>query len=704
LFAALGINLRRRIVFLFFLTLLINLSLVGRLGWLQFVRGEELRSGALELRMRKVPVEARRGIIYDRNGRELALSINVESVYATPLQVKNPEETARKLAEILEMKPEDILERLQRSSAFEWIKRKIDNEKAKKVRALGLKGIYLTMESQRFYPKKNLASHVLGIAGIDSQGLEGLEVVYDQELRGTPGSIIVEYDARGREMPQAVQRYIPPVDGNNLVLTIDEVIQYIAERDLEKAMVSTQAKQGSVIVLDPKTGEVLALANRPDYDPNRYNDYPAKDRRNFSISDTYPPGSTFKVITAAAALEEGVTSLEDRYYCSGEIKVGSETIHCWKSDGHGSESFLEVIQNSCNIGFVNAGLRLGKDKFYKYVEAFGLTKPTGIDLPGEAKGIMLPPERMKTIDLAVMSFGQTLTVTPIQLVTAVAAVANGGVLMQPHLVKEIRRPDGSLVRSIPPTEVRRVLSPQTAKDLRQAMEQVVVKGTGKAAYLPGYSVAGKTGTAQKVIGRTIAPGKYIASFVGFAPADDPKVAVLVVLDEPVGNYYGGQIAAPLFASVVEDVLHYLEVPTRELPPPKGSDSSAGKKEAEVTVPNIVNLTVEQAQKQLAEQGLGLEVTGDGPVILYQTPAAGSRVKAGTKVVGHRESGKLAPDTVTVPDLTGKTIAEAAEILARMGLRLNVKGTGLAKTQQPSPGSRVPKGSLIDVTFEPIKPP
>lgn len=703
MFATLGINLRRRVVFLFFITLFVSLSLVGRLGWLQFVRGEELRTRALDLRMREVPVEAKRGIISDRNGRELALSVNVESVYATPLQVKNPGETAKKLAEVLEIAPEEILEKLQRASAFEWIKRKVDGDKAKRIRALGLKGIYLTMESQRFYPKKNLASHVLGIAGIDSQGLEGLEVVYDQELKGIPGKIIVEYDARGREMPQAIQRYVPPADGNNLVLTLDEVIQYIAERDLEKAMVSTQSKQGAVIVLDPKTGEILALANRPDYDPNRYNDFPTKNRRNFSISDTYPPGSTFKVVTAAAALEEGVTSLQDRYYCGGEIKVGSETIHCWKAEGHGSESFLEVIQNSCNVGFVNAGLRLGKDRFYKYVDAFGLTRPTGIDLPGEAKGIMLSPERMKTIDLAVMSFGQTLTVTPIQLVTAAAAVANGGVLMQPHLVREIRRPDGSLVREIPPVEVRRVLSPQTARDLRYAMEQVVAKGTGKAAYLADYSVAGKTGTAQKVVGRSIASDKYIASFVGFAPADDPRVAVLVILDEPVGDYYGGQIAAPLFASVVEDVLHYLEVPTRVTAPPKGSETKEMKKPSEVTVPNIVNLTAEQAQLELVTQGLSLEVTGSGPIILSQTPAAGSKVKVGTKVMGRREEAGTAPGTVTVPDLTGKTMREAAEVLGRMGLRLNVTGSGLARMQQPSAGSKVARGSIINVTFEAVKP-
>ncbi|MCR4398972.1 MAG: penicillin-binding transpeptidase domain-containing protein, partial [Firmicutes bacterium] len=345
-----------------------------------------------------------------RIGRNADGQLTADSVYAFPAQVRNPENTARVLSAILGIPYEDVYQRVTRYSSFEWIRRKVEPDQAKRVREARLPGIGLTQESKRCYPKGNLASHVLGISGIDNQGLEGVEVSYDDDLRGIPGRIIIEMDARGRELPQATHRYDPPVEGRNVVLTLDEVVQFIAERELDRVIAKTGAKAGTVTVMDPSTGEILAMAARPDYDPNRYQDFPDSYRRNTVISDTYPPGSTFKPITASAALEEGLTSLGDRFYCGGSIKVPGHTISCWRSDGHGSQSFVEVVQNSCNVGFVNMGIRLGAARFCSYLDAFGITGTTGIDLPGEATGITIKPELVKTVDLACMSFGQTLTV------------------------------------------------------------------------------------------------------------------------------------------------------------------------------------------------------------------------------------------------------------------------------------------------------
>jgi len=656
LFATPGVGTRKRVVLLFGIVSLVLVSLTVRLAYIQFIWGEELRKKALETRMRDIPVAAKRGTIFDRKGRELAVSVSVESVYAFPAQIKNPEDTAKTLSSILGMKYDDVHSRLTRNSSFQWIKRKIDPEQAKKIRAARLSGIGLTQESKRFYPKGSLAAHVLGISGIDNQGLEGIEVAYDGDLRGVPGRIIIETDARGKELPQALHSYVPPVEGNSLILTLDEVVQFIAERELERAMVKTQARAGNVLVLDPKSGEILAMAARPTFDPNRYDEYPDSNRRNSVISDTFPPGSTFKPVTAAAALEEGVTSVNDRYYCGGSIKVPGHTISCWVSEGHGSQNFIEVIQNSCNVGFVNMGLRLGPQRFFSYLEAFGFTSVTGIDLPGEATGIMMRPEEMKPVDLAVMSFGQTLTVTPIQLACAIAAIANDGLLIKPHLVKEVRGPDGGIVHAFQPVVARRAISPKTAQELRYALEQVVEKGTGRQARVEGYRIAGKTGTAQKVIGGRIVEGKYISSFVGFGPANDPRVVALITIDEPVGEYYGGVIAAPVFGAMIADILRYLEVP----PEPKD-------------------------KRTFSPSGAS---TGGGGA---QSQGGGRAQPAG---------GAAGDGAVVVPDVLGMTIREADGTLKGAGLKMEITGSGFARSQDPPAGTYAPRGSSVRVRFAP----
>lgn len=695
------ISLRKRVIVLFVVTLMVMALLATRVAWIQFAQGEELRESALNTRMRDIPVEAKRGIIYDRRGRELAVSVNVDSVFAIPTEVKDPESTAAKLAEILGLDREKILQRITRLSSFEWVKRKISEQESSKMRALDLPGIYLTQESQRFYPKGNLASHILGIAGIDSQGLEGVEKVYDEELRGTPGHIIVEFDALGRELPEAQHRYLPPVDGLNLTLTIDEVIQFIAERELEAGMALHRGARGTVIVMDPNTGEILALANRPDFDPNRYRDYPDEARRNVAVSDTFSPGSTFKVLTAGMALEEGVVKPTDTVNCGGGLTVGGWSIGC---RGHGALNIYEAIEVSCNSYFATMGLRLGGQRFYDYAEAYNLTKPTGIDLTGEASGIIPERESINDVDVACMGFGQTLTITPLQLINATAAMINGGKLMLPHVAKEFRKPDGQLVKEIVPTLVRQVISRQSSQEIVKGMERVVHSdgGTGRAARVEGYRLGGKTGTAQKVVGGVVSSNKHGAFFVGFGPVDYPKVLIGVMIDEPQGSIYGGVVSAPIFANIMRDVLRYLEIPpTVQKPKPQGQPSASEPEQAEV--PNLVNLPLVAARQVAQEAGFVLEMEGDGPMVTGQTPPARTVLDRGSAV----KVSTLPPEPVegeeglvTVPNLSGLTMREAAAVLAEMRLRLDPKGTGLAVAQSVRPGQKVPPGTIVTIEFKP----
>lgn len=688
-----GIGLRKRVALTFGVSVLIIIALVARLAWLQFVRGAELRDRALNLRMRDVPVEAKRGVIYDRQGRELAVSVDVDSVFAIPAQVKQPEETARKLAAALKLDYQDVYDRITRKEAFVWIKRKIDPEESKLVKQMALKGINLTQESKRFYPKGNLASHVLGIAGIDNQGLEGLELEYDKELRGTPGKFVMEYDGLGREIPDAIHEYVPPQDGNSIVTTIDEVVQYIIERNLDEALLKTKAKGGAIIVEDPRTGEILGMAVRPDYDPNHYADFPAAVRRNFAVADTYPPGSTFKPVTAAAALEEGVASLNDHFYCPGFIKVGGRTIHCWKPQGHGDQTFAQAVENSCNVAFVQLALRLGNDRFYKYLDAFGVGQKTGIDLPGEATGIMPAKARATQVDLACMGFGQTLTVTPIELVNAISTIANGGKMMKPHLVKEIRRPDGTLVRAIEPEVIKQAISQQTAHDVAEIMQKVIGEGTGARAIVEGYDLAGKTGTAEKVVNGKIAEGKYIASFAGFGPVENPRVAILIILDEPQGQYFGGVIAAPVFSAVVKDIFTYMQIPPK-------IDPSAGAQTEMVSVPDVVNLDVAAAKARIEAAGLTVRQEGQGSLVSQQTPPAGAKMPRGSTVIIVTTSGPpVSREPVKVPNVVGLPLREAAQVLESCGLRLIPTGSGVAVAQDPPPGTEIQAGAVIYVTFK-----
>lgn len=687
-----GVLTRKRVGVVLCIIAVCFFLLFGRLIYIQFIWAQDLGEQALDMRMQDIPIQPRRGVISDRNGHELAFSIDVESLYAIPSQVKDPPGTAEALSEALGMKYDTVLSILTRHSAFEWIKRKIPDDIVRNIKEQRLQGIGFTQESMRVWPKGSLLAHALGIVGIDNDGLEGLEYEYDKVLRGTPGKFTVEVDGIGEALPQSQKGYIAPTAGKNLVLAIDEVIQFIAERELDAKVKETNAAGGIVIAMDPSNGELLALAMRPEYDPNQYDKYPAENRRIRAITDSFPPGSMFKPVTAAAGLECGAVSAGDTFYCRGSMKVGPDTLHCHRSEGHGSQTLAEVIQNSCNVGFIQIAQRIGIDSFYKYLDLFGITSSTGIDLPGEASGIIVPKEQAKPIDLAVMSYGQTLQATPMQIAASLAAIANGGHMVVPHLVKEVTDNYGNVLESKSVGSVKQVLSPRTAEELRFALERVISDGTGKAAYVPGYRLAGKTGTSNKVIDGKIAEGKYIASFAGFAPANNPRLVLLVMIDEPKDDYYGGVVAAPVFSAVMRDVLRYLEIPPQEEP------GDIGEQEV-VKVPELVGKDVVAAQAELHLLGLSGKSEGPGTTVVSQFPIAGARVLIETNVILYTEDDETPGEgMVKVPSLMGLGLTQARAKLAGAGLSLSAQGNGFCVSQDPPGGSLVPKGSMIKAVF------
>ncbi len=506
---------------------------------------------------RLIPLASRRGTILDREGRELAVSLEAASAFAQPTAVRDPGKAARELSRILRLPASEILKKLQDRKSFVWLKRRIDPDQAQAIKRLNLEGIHLIPESKRYYPKGELAAHVLGFVGTDDRGLEGLEYHYDALLGGGPRWVVSFRDALGR----TIFREEEPNPGYDLKLTLDEFIQYIAERELKRAVEKAKALGGTVIVMDPRTGEVLALASFPTFDPNRYQAYPSASRRNRATVDVYEPGSTFKVIMAAAALEEGRVTPQERFYGEqGAIQVGRITIR--DHEPYGWLTFGEVLAYSSNVGAIKVGMKLGKSLFYSYISSFGFGSPTGIDLPGESRGLIRRPKSWSEVSLGALSIGQEIAVTPIQLATAMAAVANGGVLVRPFLVKEVIAPDGRVLKVTKPLRIRRVLSETTARALTGLLKMVVTEGTGKLAALEGYEVAGKTGTAQKLDPAT---GRYsrtrlIASFVGFVPADAPRLLILVMIDEPQGEAWGGTVAAPTFREIALGALKYLKIP------------------------------------------------------------------------------------------------------------------------------------------------
>ncbi len=683
------LQVRKRIIALFLIFFVLISLLSFRLIWIQVINSDEYQKKAIEQRTRELKVEPKRGIIYDRKGRELAVSASSETVVAIPLEVENPTTTAKLLSEVLDMDYEYVYQRITRKASAVYVKRKVSEDVAREIRELGLRGITFTEESKRFYPKANLASHVLGFAGIDSQGLDGIELSYDKFLRGKAGKIEAERDAAGRSIPDGIQEYVAPNDGYNLSLTIDEVIQYIAERELDKAVNEFQVSGGTVIVMDPRNGDILAMANRPDYNPNSFADYPQKYWRNRGISDGFEPGSTFKIITTAAALEDGVVHENDRFVDPGYIKVSGETIHCWKLGGHGSQTFAEVVQNSCNPGFVQVGMRVGKESFYNYIKAFGFGNQTSIKLPGEAGGIVSKYDSIGPVELATMSFGHGITVTPIQLTTAVSAVANKGMLLQPKLVKEIRTPDGELVEEVDSINIRQVISEKNAKRTLNLLEKVVEKGSGANAKIEGYRIGGKTGTA-KHYGSQV----YDASFIGILPINDPKLVITVVLYDITGYpYYGSQTAAPVFRNIAYDTLRYLEIPPQ-------LEVEVKKEEVnQIIVPELIDKNLSEAEKSLRNNGLGVKIIGGHNKVIRQVPLSGAEVLEGTTVLLFTEEDYQKNYLVAVPNLKGMTKDLANNLLSQLGLKMISNGSGKVVKQDIQAGERIPGASIISVELK-----
>lgn len=683
------LHIRKRMVILFLAVVFLMLSLFFRLIWVQVVNSDNFREKALEQRLREMRLEPKRGIIYDRNEKELAVSGTAESLQAIPSVIEDPQGTAKKLAEILTKSEEEIYQRLTKDVASVWVERKITDEQAQQIRELNLPGIYFVEESKRYYPKGQLAAHVLGFAGIDSQGLEGLEFTLENYLKGVPGRVAEERDARNKQLPDGVKKYFPPKNGYNVYLTIDEVIQYLAERELDSALTSIKASGGAVIVMDPKTGEILALANRPTYNPNQFLRYPSY-WRNVAISDTYEPGSTFKVITTASALEEGVVNVNDPFFCKGSITVAGETIHCWKDGGHGSQTFAEVVKNSCNPGFVQIGQRLGAENLYKYIDAFGFDQRTGISLPGEAGAIKYDVKDVGPVELATTSFGHSISVTPIQLITAISAVANDGLLLRPQLVKEVRDEEDEVVKSFQPEPIRQVVSVETARLTRQLLCNAVAEGTGKNAQIEGYDIAGKTGTA-KAYGAQL----YDSSFIGFVPVEEPRLVILVILyDISSYPYYGSQTAAPIFQKIAKSALRYLEVP-----PQRRVEETNPYPLTKVSVPDLRNMTIEEARQILISKGLEVKVEGTHNLIVSdQVPKPGAIMLQKSTVILFTEDGMTEKKRylITVPDLAGLTVKEARKLLAELGLKINSPLEGRVVQQKPAPYSSVESGTEIKV--------
>lgn len=705
-----NVLIRKRITVLFLIMAAALFFLIGRLAWIQFVNGSKLQKQALDNRLQDIRVDGKRGTIYDRNGNELVRSVSADTLYAVPNDITTKEkarEIADELAAILgDQKADDIYKKLTTKSYFEYIEKKMDDkEKIKKIKAKNFSGIGFAEGSKRIYPNDNLASHVLGFVGDDNIGLSGIEKTMNEVLTGTPGSLVIERDAYGREIPQALHKYYPPKDGSGLVLTIDETIQHFAERELDKIVQENKPKGATIIAMDPKTGDILAMANRPDYNPNHWSDYsPDIFNMNRAVWFGYEPGSTFKVVTAASALEEGTTKPTDKFFDPGYYKVGPDKINCWQPGGHGAQTFVEVVQNSCNPGFVEVGLKLGKKNFFKYINAFGFGRTTGIELPGEATGLLYDEKTATNINIATMSIGQSISVTPIQLITAVSAVANDGKLMKPRLVKETVNDKGKVIKKYNPQVVRQVISKDTAKQLREILERVVTKGSGQKAQIEGYRVAGKTGTAQKAgPNGGYMPGKYIGSFVGFAPVEDPRIVILVVIDEPEGIYYGSQVAAPRFQAIASDALRQLKV----LPEANANKIEENKSNKDVEVPNLVNTSLNDAINKLNQSGLRSRIEGDGQRVYGQFPKAGVYVPGQTEIVLYvGQNGKVADgQDVTVPDVTGLNMRDVGELFSYLGLRMEIEdgSTGFAVGQNVEHGTKVKAGTTIKVKFAPPAP-
>lgn len=706
--------------------------IIGRLVKLQFIDGQYYQSQALSQQLSETTITANRGTIYDRNLKPLAQSATVWDIYVSPSYLKSDKsgtadekkaKMATDLSKILNIDSKTILDKISQNTSYVVIAKKVENDTATLVREYiktsGFSCIGIVENSKRYYPFNDFASKVIGFTGSDSQGLSGLEAEYDSTLKGTNGRVLTAKNAKGTDMPYDYSDRVEAKDGNSLVTTLDEVVQNSLEKNLQSAYIDNNvAVAATGIIMDIHTGGILAMASVPSYDPNSPFDIASEDVKttlaelsgdelkaeklkaqqtqwqNNAITHPYEPGSTFKIITAAAAIDAGVVTLADEFDDPGSINVSGTTFHCWKQGGHGHQTFLQGFENSCNVVFITVGQRLGITKFYQYFSSFGLNAKTGIDLPGEADSIYYTDKNMGPVELASISFGQSNKITPIQLITSVAACANGGYLVTPHVVKEEIDQDGNVVKSYDTNIKRQVISNESSKLMCEMMQKEVSEGTGKNAYVAGYRVGGKTGTSQKLDLQNSTA--LIASFVGIAPADDPQYAIIILLDEPnASNNFGGVIAAPVAGNIFSEVLPYLGVEAKYTP--------EEQTKLDVKTPNLVGQDVNAAQNALTSEKLQVKVMGKGTTVTAQIPESGRPIPQGGRVILYTGDATV-ESTVDVPDVTGLTAAQANDLISSNNLNIELVGTGLqdpgvkAFAQSPAKGTKVPPGTIVTVQF------
>ncbi|MGG7143693.1 stage V sporulation protein D [Clostridium nigeriense] len=700
-------------------TLICLFSLLAiRLSYIMIVKREDYSAKAEEQWTSEVKIDARRGRILDRNGVELAVSANVYRVdfdlnsIRAHLRKENltNNDIAPKISEALGMDEQKVLDKLNTKlpsgsdAGAAILVRRIEKEPADKVKDLNIPGVIVSPDTKRYYPNGNFLAHVLGSTNIDGQGLTGVELEYNDYLSGTPGLRISELSKYNDELPYTISEFTAPVNGSDLVLTIDANLQAFAEKVAEKGYIDNQAKQVSIIIMNPNNGEILAMVNKPDFDPN--NPYEGAENyegenlaekvqkmwRNHLVNDTFEPGSIFKVVTMIGNLEEGLVDESDTFTCNGSLKIGPHTIKCWKTSGHGTQTLPEILQNSCNVGFMEIGKKIGKEKLNEYISKLGFGQVSGVDLPGEAKGITKKTENINEADLATISFGQTNTVNAVQYMAAFNSIINGGKLIQPHIMKEITSSNENgetVVKETFEAKVTEVLSESNTSILRDYLERTVSYGGSSKTYVEGYHIGAKTGTAQKVNpnGGGYESGKYISSLAGFAPADNPQVTVFISIDEPgTGTYYAGQIVAPLANILFTDIFNYM---SEEMP--KDDVESIVK---EVVIPEIRGLEVSEAKKILKEYNLEYNIDGNGSIITDIKPYPGYTVKENSKI--NIDTGEIESynKNVVMPDLRGYSLEAASKILYDLGIIFTYEGEGTIVKQSISKGEIITKGTNV----------
>lgn len=727
-------RLRQRTAILILLILVLGFgAAVLRLTYLTTVQSSELQESAVDLQLADTTVSAKRGTIYDANGNVLAESASVWQVVMSPVNFKNDKQrqaAAKGLSEIFDLEYNDVLDDTKQQSHYVVVKRRIESDEREKVLELidTLKKDYscsgviqLLDDYKRYYPKNSLASSVIGFTGSDDQGLEGIEYEYDSYLSGTPGRIITAQNARGTDMPFRYEQNVESEDGNNVYLTIDETIQSICEKYMQKGVEDNNVlNKGVCIAMDVNTGAILAMVTTDGYDLNNPYELSAKDKkkikstpkkkqaeaesaalsnmwRNKAVADTYMPGSVFKMCIASAALEENLVNDKTSFTCTGSIEVEGETIHCSNISGHGTQSFVEAISNSCNPAFVQIGQMLGASKFRQYYQGFGFSDKTGIDLPGEAEDSFWKEGKMGGVDLAVASFGQNFSITPIQMITACAAVSNGGYVVQPHVVSKITDSKGNVIKTVDKKVKRQVISDDTSKKMNEYLEYNTERQGATAGYISGYKVAGKTGTSEKK-GVTKVESSfsedYISSFCGYAPADDPQIAMLVFFDTPDGDaYYGSQVSSPVFINIMSEVLPYLDVKTSYTDEELGYvDASAG---------DYTGVSVDEAKTAVEADGFTATVKGNGSTVISQIPTVSSGLQKGGSIVLYTDSDSQS-ETVSVPSLIGLSPDEVNDVASAYGLNVSFSGattsSGTSSSQNVEAGTSVSPGTVITVSF------